>query len=101
VYSSTKFAVEDLTEALHGELAPPGIHVTVVEPGYFRTDFLDPSSLVVSPGIIDDYALTSGAVRAVAATLNHRQPGDPLKPTADGRRHTRQSLKKMSTCQYS
>ncbi len=33
VYSSTKFAVEGLTEALHDELAPLGIHATVVEPG--------------------------------------------------------------------
>lgn len=37
VYSSTKFAVEGLSEALHAELAPLGIHVTVIEPGYFRT----------------------------------------------------------------
>jgi NAD(P)-dependent dehydrogenase (short-subunit alcohol dehydrogenase family) len=35
VYCSTKFAVEGMTGALHGELAPLGIHVTVVEPGYF------------------------------------------------------------------
>lgn len=41
VYCSTKFAVEGLSEALHDELKPLGIHVTVVEPGYFRTDFLD------------------------------------------------------------
>src|SRR6516164_2447356 len=40
VYCSTKFAVEGLSEALHTELAPLGVHVTVVEPGYFRTDFL-------------------------------------------------------------
>ncbi len=49
VYCSTKFAVEGLSEALHHELAPLGIHVTVIEPGYFRTDFLDASSLAVSP----------------------------------------------------
>ena len=45
IYSSTKFAVEGITEALHDELAPLGIHATVVEPGYFRTNFLDSSSL--------------------------------------------------------
>jgi NAD(P)-dependent dehydrogenase (short-subunit alcohol dehydrogenase family) len=39
IYSSTKFAVEGITEALHDELAPLGIHATVVEPGYFRTNF--------------------------------------------------------------
>ncbi|WP_157218971.1 SDR family NAD(P)-dependent oxidoreductase [Flavisphingomonas formosensis] len=79
VYSSTKFAVEGISEALHAELAPLGIHVTVVEPGYFRTDFLDASSLSVSPVIIDDYVATAGRVRSVATGLNHAQPGDPAK----------------------
>lgn len=51
VYSSTKFAVEGLSEAMHGELQPLGIHVTVIEPGYFRTDFLDSSSLSVLCGL--------------------------------------------------
>jgi NAD(P)-dependent dehydrogenase (short-subunit alcohol dehydrogenase family) len=44
IYCSTKFAVEGISEALHDELKPLGIQVTVVEPGYFRTDFLDPRS---------------------------------------------------------
>ena len=60
VYSATKFAVEGLSEALHSELAPLGIHVTSVEPGFFRTDFLDASSLLVSPARIADYAETAG-----------------------------------------
>jgi NAD(P)-dependent dehydrogenase (short-subunit alcohol dehydrogenase family) len=79
VYSSTKFAVEGLSEALHAELAPLGVHVTVVEPGYFRTDFLDSTSLTVSDGEIADYAETAGRVRRVAVDLNHGQPGDPDK----------------------
>ena len=79
IYSSTKFAVEGLSEALHDELAPIGIHVTVVEPGYFRTDFLDASSLSVSPTHIADYDATAGKVRTVAAGLSHNQPGDPEK----------------------
>ncbi|MCJ8159947.1 oxidoreductase [Sphingomonas sp. LaA6.9] len=79
VYCSTKFAVEGLSEALHHELAPLGIHVTVVEPGYFRTDFLDSSSLTVSLNRIDDYNGTAGAARSVAVDLNHGQPGDPDK----------------------
>lgn len=79
VYCSTKFAVEGLSEALHAELEPIGIHVTVVEPGYFRTDFLDPSSLSASSNRIHDYDGTAGAVREHAASLNHNQPGDPEK----------------------
>jgi NAD(P)-dependent dehydrogenase (short-subunit alcohol dehydrogenase family) len=79
VYCSTKFALEGLSEALHGELAPLGIHVTVIEPGFFRTDFLDASSLSVSARPIADYAGTAGAVRTRATDLNHAQPGDPDK----------------------
>jgi NAD(P)-dependent dehydrogenase (short-subunit alcohol dehydrogenase family) len=79
VYCSTKFAVEGLSEALHGELAPLGIHVTVVEPGYFRTEFLEGSSLSISPLELADYATTSGQTRAAAAQISLNQPGDPLR----------------------
>ncbi|MDX8123115.1 oxidoreductase [Janthinobacterium sp. GMG2] len=82
VYSSTKFAVEGITEAMYTELKPLGIHATIVEPGYFRTDFLDASSLLVAPDEIGDYAATSGAVRKQALALNHNQPGDPKKLAA-------------------
>jgi len=81
-YCSTKFAVEGLTEALHAELKPLGIHATVVEPGYFRTDFLDASSLAVAGEVIADYDSTSGNVRRIAGTLNHNQPGDPARLAA-------------------
>jgi NAD(P)-dependent dehydrogenase (short-subunit alcohol dehydrogenase family) len=79
IYSSTKFAVEGIIEALHGELAPLGIHATVVEPGYFRTDFLDRSSLAETANRISDYSETVGKMREFAAGRNHQQPGDPSK----------------------
>lgn len=79
IYRSTKFAVEGLSEALEGELKPLGIKVTVVEPGYFRTDFLDARSLTVSPAHIADYQVSSGATRQHAAEVSHAQPGDPAK----------------------
>ncbi|GJH13275.1 SDR family NAD(P)-dependent oxidoreductase [Caballeronia novacaledonica] len=82
VYSSTKFAVEGITEALHAELKPLGIHATLIEPGFFRTDFLDPSSLLVGEEIIDDYQETAGKLRRLASEINHRQPGDPAKLAA-------------------
>ena len=39
VYSSTKFALESLTEALRFELSHFGIKVSLVEPGSFNTSF--------------------------------------------------------------
>jgi NAD(P)-dependent dehydrogenase (short-subunit alcohol dehydrogenase family) len=79
VYGATKFAVEGISEALGAEVAPLGIHVTVVEPGFFRTDFLDDSSLVRTAQHIDDYSETVGKTRAHAADVNHGQRGDPRK----------------------
>jgi NAD(P)-dependent dehydrogenase (short-subunit alcohol dehydrogenase family) len=79
VYGATKFAVEGISEALAGEVAPLGIHVTVVEPGFFRTDFLDETSLAQTAQQIDDYRETVGKTRAHAADVNHGQRGDPRK----------------------
>lgn len=82
IYNSTKFALEGFSEALAKELKPLGIWVTIVEPGYFRTDFLDASSLGTEHTIIDDYESTAGAMRAHAVDVNHTQPGDPIKAAA-------------------
>ncbi len=79
LYCSTKFAVEGITEALALELAPLGIKATVVEPGYFRTNFLDTSSLSRTPNIIEDYDETVGKMRAFATQVNKKQPGNPVK----------------------
>ncbi len=82
VYCATKFAVEGLSEALHAELVPLGIRVTVIEPGTFRTDFLDPSSLRRAARVIDDYSDSGGSARQWADTANHNQLGDPVKGAA-------------------
>jgi NAD(P)-dependent dehydrogenase (short-subunit alcohol dehydrogenase family) len=82
IYAGTKFAVEGVSEAMHTELAPLGIQVIIVEPGAFRTDFLDSSSMVLSARTIEDYAATAGEFRDRAPRANHRQPGDPRKAAA-------------------
>ncbi|MEV6602914.1 oxidoreductase [Kutzneria sp. NPDC051319] len=82
IYNSTKFAVEGLSEALRIELAPLGIDVTIVEPGMFRTDFLDDSSLHTAGAVIEDYADTAGQTRGRPAEFNQRQQGDPAKAAA-------------------
>jgi NAD(P)-dependent dehydrogenase (short-subunit alcohol dehydrogenase family) len=82
LYAATKFALEGISEALSRELAPLGVSVTIVEPGGFRTDFLDDSSLHAEPATIDDYRQTAGATRDFVPTANHGQQGDPLKLAA-------------------
>jgi NAD(P)-dependent dehydrogenase (short-subunit alcohol dehydrogenase family) len=82
IYGATKFAMEGFSEAMHAELAPLGVRVTIVEPGYFRTDFLDSSSLHTETTVIDDYVATAGVMRQTSVERNHDQPGDPAKAAA-------------------
>jgi NAD(P)-dependent dehydrogenase (short-subunit alcohol dehydrogenase family) len=79
VYSSTKFTVEALSEAMTHELKPLGILVVAIEPGPFRTNFLDGSSLGVVQNEIADYASTAGLTRRWATETNYEQDGDPVK----------------------
>ncbi|NUP08926.1 MAG: SDR family NAD(P)-dependent oxidoreductase [Polyangiaceae bacterium] len=78
IYCSTKFAVEAISEALHDEVAPLGIAVTIIEPGYFRTEFLESKSVVETKDI-GDYADTVGKVRDFAKDVSQKQPGDPKR----------------------
>ncbi|MDT5117410.1 MAG: hypothetical protein QOE30_3149 [Mycobacterium sp.] len=80
-YAAAKAAVEGMSGALRGELAPLGISVTVVEPGAFRTDFAG-RSLVQSAAAIDDYAATAGQRRKENDTMDGNQAGDPAKAGA-------------------
>lgn len=77
-YSATKAALEGLSGSLHKELQPLGIHVTVIEPGAFRTDFAG-RSLTQSTTAIEDYAETAGKRRKENDTVHGTQPGDPAK----------------------
>src|SRR5499425_2335182 len=82
IYCATKFMVEGFSEALQAELEPLGIKVTIVEPGPFRTAFLDASSLERTRNIISDYGETAGAARQWADSSHNAQPGDPAKAAA-------------------
>src|ERR1700753_3659119 len=80
-YSAAKAAIEGMSGALRGELAPLGISVTVVEPGAFRTDIAG-RSLVQAATPIEDYADTAGKRRKENDTMDGNQAGDPAKAAA-------------------
>lgn len=79
MYSATKFAIEGFSESLALEVAEFGVKLTIVEPGAFRTDFLDKRSLKRSTDEIDDYAGYRARANAVFEARNHNQVGDPDK----------------------
>lgn len=78
VYGAAKFGLEGASEALRIELAPLGIKVTLIEPGPFRTEFIN-RSLEKGAEAIADYDATSGKFRKLLESLNGKQPGDPDK----------------------
>ncbi|WP_225413369.1 SDR family NAD(P)-dependent oxidoreductase [Stigmatella hybrida] len=78
-YCATKFAVEGLSEGLAHEVAPLGVKVTIVEPGYFRTGFLTDNSAVYAKTVIGDYDATAGTMRRGSQAMNGNQEGDPRK----------------------
>jgi len=81
IYCATKFAVHGLSESLSTEVEPFGIKVTIVSPGYFRTNFLD-SSLVVPANPIDTYEAVRSSQSMHQHQINGNQPNDPEKAAA-------------------
>lgn len=79
-YAASKFALEGWMEALHDEIAPFGLHATVVEPGFFRTDLLaEGDSTFWGDVEVPDYAEASAQTREFFRGMEGRQSGDPAK----------------------
>jgi NAD(P)-dependent dehydrogenase (short-subunit alcohol dehydrogenase family) len=78
-YAASKFAVDGWMESLAPEVAPFGIHTTVVNPGFFRTELLTEESTNYAPAAIEDYAERNAAMRDLYESANGKQPGDPGK----------------------
>ncbi|WNG87164.1 SDR family NAD(P)-dependent oxidoreductase [Mycobacterium sp. ITM-2016-00317] len=78
LYCAGKFALNGLSEALAAEVADFGVKVTIVEPGYFRTDFLTSDSLTLPTAAGDAYP----AIRQMTEQhlqLQGSQLGDPAR----------------------
>ncbi|KAF2008584.1 NAD(P)-binding protein [Aaosphaeria arxii CBS 175.79] len=80
LYCGTKWAISGISESMRAELEPFGIKVTVIEPGYFRTGFLNAGARVNSEQRIKAYDDTLvGQVRAGLDATDNNQPGDVIK----------------------
>jgi NAD(P)-dependent dehydrogenase (short-subunit alcohol dehydrogenase family) len=77
-YAASKFALEGLSLSVAQEVERFGIKVTVVEPGFFRTDLLAPQSVVFGELAVDGYD-SPAAVKAQWQSYHHTQSGDPAK----------------------
>ncbi|MFC4701176.1 SDR family NAD(P)-dependent oxidoreductase [Glaciecola siphonariae] len=79
VYCASKFTLEGWSEGLADELESFGIKVTIVEPGFFRTDFLDASSVSYGDIDIPVYADSNAEHKSMFDEISHAQAGDPAK----------------------
>jgi len=81
-YAASKFGLEGWMESLQIEVAPFGIHTTIVNPGFFRTNLLEPSSTIWSELRLEDYADRINVLRPWWESMSGKQGGDPAKLAA-------------------
>jgi len=78
-YAASKFGLEGFMESLRPEIAPFGIHTTIVNPGFFRTELLTDKSTNYAAGGIRDYDARREPLVAYWRSMNGKQTGDPVK----------------------
>jgi NAD(P)-dependent dehydrogenase (short-subunit alcohol dehydrogenase family) len=81
IYGASKWALEGASESLALELKPFGIHVTLVQPGPFRTGFIG-RSLRPAAHAMPEYDRSSGKFLKFLQTMEGKQPGDPERAAA-------------------
>ena len=78
-YAASKFGLEGWMESLRFEIEPFGIHTTIVEPGFFRTQLLTSESTTYADLSIDDYAERTAQTRPPWEAMSGKQTNDPAK----------------------
>jgi NAD(P)-dependent dehydrogenase (short-subunit alcohol dehydrogenase family) len=78
-YAASKFGLEGWMESLRAELAPFGIHTTIVNPGFFRTELLTEQSTNYAEPSVADYDTRRTPLLEYWNSQNGKQSGDPAK----------------------
>jgi NAD(P)-dependent dehydrogenase (short-subunit alcohol dehydrogenase family) len=78
-YAASKFGVEGWMESLRFEVEPFGIHTTIIEPGFFRTELLTKESTAYADLSVDDYAERTAETRPAWEAMSGKQTNDPAK----------------------
>src|SRR2546428_3304468 len=78
-YTAAKCGLEGWMESLQQEVAPFGITTTIVNPGFFRTELLEPASVTYAEPSIEDYAGNRADQLKWWQAQSGQQPGDPAK----------------------
>ena len=78
-YAAAKFGVEGWMESLQPEVAPFGVTTTIVNPGFFRTELLEPASVTYAKPSIEDYADRTAEQLKWWQAQSGQQGGDPAK----------------------
>lgn len=78
-YAAAKFGLEGWMESLAVEIAPFGIHTTVVNPGFFRTELLTEQSTNYATASVADYDDRRQPTMDYWNAQNGKQIGDPAK----------------------
>lgn len=77
IYSATKFALEGISEALAGEVAPHGIKTTLIDLGAFHTG-ISSRAFVAKNRLPQEYPTTDNLLNALPQ-FDSPQSGDPKK----------------------
>jgi NAD(P)-dependent dehydrogenase (short-subunit alcohol dehydrogenase family) len=77
-YCGSKYAVEGILETVAKEVTDFGVHVTIIEPGSFRTDWAG-RSMVRTQRSIQDYDTLFEPIRAARQAASGNQLGNPAK----------------------
>lgn len=79
IYCAAKFALAGISKSLREEVKSFGIQVVIIEPGYFRTNFLSGGHKISAKKVIEEMRPVIDPMREMFTAYDRQQPGDPVK----------------------